>query len=508
MKAPVAGVRIREDLWKLPKWDDTLVWYARAIRKMWERALDDPTSWRYQAGIHAYDANNPLLKPLARPGDKVPANWRDVWNQCQHGSWYFLPWHRGYLGCFEAIVRETIRGLGGPADKWALPFWNYSDTTNASARLVRPEFLEAKMPDGTANALFQNIKRAPFTLKTTPLGKAGDFGLDSFEVSLNALTQRSYSAPPNVASFGGGVTGFSHGGGQATTGGLERTPHGDVHMAVGFDPVARQGYWMADFNTAGLDPLFWLHHCNLDRLWDVWLVQSTSIGNPSDPRWRTPSNAATGQRMPFILSMPGKPNFSFTPADVVDSAKSVFAYRYDGLPPRPVGKGLAAASTAPKMAAVDETPAKLIGAASGPVSLDGGSARASVAVRPQPSAPAGRHSLAPQAAPHIYLNLENIVSKGPALPYRVFLNVPHDFDPEQFVDHFVGTLPMFGVDEASRDDGPHGGSGLSYVFDVTDVVKRLGINAAETPLDVAFVPKGGDTGPAQLEVGKISFYQR
>jgi tyrosinase len=373
---------------------------------------------------------------------------------------------------------------------------------------VRPEFLEAKMPDGTANALFQNIKRAPFTLKTTPLGKAGDFGLDSFEVSLNALTQRSYSAPPNVASFGGGVTGFSHGGGQATTGGLERTPHGDVHMAVGFDPVARQGYWMADFNTAGLDPLFWLHHCNLDRLWDVWLVQSTSIGNPSDPRWRTPSNAATGQRMPFILSMPGKPNFSFTPADVVDSAKSVFAYRYDGLPPRPVGKGLAAASTAPKMAAVDETPAKLIGAASGPVSLDGGSARASVAVRPQPSAPAGRHSLAPQAAPHIYLNLENIVSKGPALPYRVFLNVPHDFDPEQFVDHFVGTLPMFGVDEASRDDGPHGGSGLSYVFDVTDVVKRLGINAAETPLDVAFVPKGGDTGPAQLEVGKISFYQR
>ena len=56
---------------------------------------------------------------------------------------------------------------------------------------------------------------------------------------------------------------------------LEDTPHGGVHVLVGNDfdqfgnPV-RAG-WMGSFFTAGLDPIFWLHHANLDRLWQVWL---------------------------------------------------------------------------------------------------------------------------------------------------------------------------------------------------------------------------------------------
>lgn len=507
MKAPVNGVRIREDLWKLPKWDDTLLWYARAIREMWKRPLNDPTGWRYQAAIHGYRSDNPFLRQLAKPGDRKPSNERDVWNQCQHGSWYFLPWHRGYLGCFEAIVRETIRGLGGPADRWALPFWDYSDTTNQFARLVRPEFLEANLPDGTPNALFQNVRRAPFTPRQTPLGRAGDFGLDALEVRLAALTQPSYSAPANVPSFGGGVTGFSHGGSQGTTGQLEASPHGDVHMAVGFDERTRQGFWMGGFNTAGLDPLFWLHHCNLDRLWDVWIANRHS--NPTDARWLRPSNAATGQKMPFILHMPGRPNFTFVPADVVNAARSVFAYRYEGLAaPAPSRPGLAMAPSRPRVAPVDETPPQLIGATSGPVELDGGRAKTSVSLRGLRRATPGRRGLAAQPAPRIFLSIENIVSEGPSLPYRVYLNVPDGFDPDQYEDHFVGTLPMFGVRDATREDGTHGGSGLSYVFDVTDVVKKLGVNAVETPLDVDFVPKGGETGPAELKVGKISFYQR
>ena len=52
------------------------------------------------------------------------ANVKRFWKQCQHGSWYFLPWHRGYLLAFEANIRAAVIKLGGPAD-WALPYWNY-----------------------------------------------------------------------------------------------------------------------------------------------------------------------------------------------------------------------------------------------------------------------------------------------------------------------------------------------------------------------------------------------
>src|SRR4051812_42298270 len=102
--------RMRRDVWSLDPWDPTLLWYARAVKRMQERPLSDQTSWAYQGAIHARD-----------PQGEDP----DFWDQCQHQTWYFLPWHRGYLTWFEQIVQAAITELGGPSG-WALPYWNYS----------------------------------------------------------------------------------------------------------------------------------------------------------------------------------------------------------------------------------------------------------------------------------------------------------------------------------------------------------------------------------------------
>ena len=48
---------------------------------------------------------------------------------------------------------------------------------------------------------------------------------------------------------------------------------------------AAAGGLMADFNTAGLDPVFWLHHNNLDRLWDVWIKKWGPGALPQDDTW-------------------------------------------------------------------------------------------------------------------------------------------------------------------------------------------------------------------------------
>ena len=43
---------------------------------------------------------------------------------------------------------------------------------------------------------------------------------------------------------------------------------------------------MIDPTTAALDPIFWLHHANIDRLWEVWLRQGNRV-NPRDTVWLT-----------------------------------------------------------------------------------------------------------------------------------------------------------------------------------------------------------------------------
>ena len=145
-------MRTRKDAWKIPATDQTLVWYAKAIAEMKKRPITDPTSWRYQAAVHDYVSGD---DPLATHGEALPtpSDQQTFWARCQHGSWFFLPWHRAYLFYFEHILRQIIQKLGGPSD-WALPYWNYSDPSNSSARCLPPLFWAPKLPDGTAVTRF------------------------------------------------------------------------------------------------------------------------------------------------------------------------------------------------------------------------------------------------------------------------------------------------------------------------------------------------------------------
>jgi len=57
---------------------------------------------------------------------------------------------------------------------------------------------------------------------------------------------------------------------------LEITPHGDVHSAVG--TVKGMGV----FGFAGRDPIFWMHHANIDRIWESWRRAKPDGTSPLD----------------------------------------------------------------------------------------------------------------------------------------------------------------------------------------------------------------------------------
>ena len=197
------------------------------------------------------------------------AEQKKYWNQCQHGSWFFLSWHRMYLHFFESIVGAEVVKLGGPSD-WGLPYWNYSDAKDLNARLLPPAFRSATKADGSPNALFVATRTADCN--------AGRQFADAADVAIaGPLREPAFQSLDFGTGFGGPQTSFMHSGG--LVGSVELTPHGSMHMAV--------GGWMQQFFTAALDPIFWLHHANIDRLWQVWLDRDASHVNPTASKWLT-----------------------------------------------------------------------------------------------------------------------------------------------------------------------------------------------------------------------------
>ena len=139
--------------------------------------------------------------------------------------------------------------------------------------------------------------------------------------------------------FGGPATDFSHQG--LTSGNLENNPHNLVHSYVGGFLSNSDYGLMSDPGLAGLDPIFYLHHCNIDRMWAVW---NESYANPTDARCPVDSQwlngpAIMGERE-FVMPMPDGSSWVYTPQQM--SSLSQLNYTYDSLPkPAPAASLLA-----------------------------------------------------------------------------------------------------------------------------------------------------------------------
>src|SRR5262249_8294060 len=270
------------------------------------------------AGIHGF--NEPLWALLGsfRPTDHMPdaADAKRYWKQCQHGSWFFVPWHRGYLLALEANIRAEISQMPGAPKDWALPYWNYF---KPNENKLPPAFGSPDWPDGRGdNPLFVQQRYGP--------NNDGRVFVPMQFVDLKAMNDHQFTGPGSGSSpgFGGVDTGFEHGG--QTHGGIESQPHDVVHGLVGGGTRARPGA-MSIPDSAGLDPIFYLHHANIDRLWEVWMRNPLSKGNPKDSKWLK-GPASIGERK-FSMPMPGNRPWDYTPGEMTDLAK--LGYTYDDL---------------------------------------------------------------------------------------------------------------------------------------------------------------------------------
>lgn len=251
--------------------------YKTAIKAMRALPASNPVSWAYQAAIHGT-----TMSPA-----KV------AWNTCQHGNFFFLSWHRMYLYWFERIVRSKS-GLAS----WALPYWNYIPGATAAqtdSRRLPPAF---RSPANEAtNPLF--------TVNRGAMNGGSAFSTTIADAS-GALSQTAFTGPS--VNFGGNNPG---------SGRLEQRPHNEVHVAV--------SGWMGNPLTAAQDPIFWLHHANIDRYWNVWLKQG---GGRADP-----VGNATWKNATFTFFRENGTQVQMTACDILNaSAQLNYTYQNEALP--------------------------------------------------------------------------------------------------------------------------------------------------------------------------------
>ncbi len=437
--------RTRKDVWSLTRdegdWPQALVAYERAVGLLRERdpvsgPPDDPLGWRFLAAMHGLQAPN---------GGPDTSN--VLWSNCQHGSWFFLPWHRMYLHAFELIVQDALQD-----DEWSLPYWYAVDPDDPDKSVLPPAFRDTSKNLHTESRSFPANDGVPLPVELAP--SIGD-----------ALAAEIFSTADGASTFGGGERAVPDFSGDEV-GLLEDTPHGAVHVLVGNDfdaagNLLRAG-WMGSFYTAGLDPVFWLHHANIDRLWQVWLDADPAHVNPiDDPAWFDTE---------FSFPRVGGGLHTWSVGDVLDTDALGYNYESTAAPSR---ERLSPAGGRPEEVFVPERPPpQLIGATQN-VAL---STSDVVEVPLEPPAEVGLED-ARERAGRVFLRVEGVKGTAAAPVYDVYLNIPPGDEPTEHPELRAGSLSTFGMVEASETNELHDGSGRTHVFDVTrvrDVLEQQG----------------------------------
>lgn len=518
--------------------NNVLYWYAKGVGVLQSRRLSDPTSWWFFAAIHgeniaatSFPGWGFLPSPPAVPTTPLPSqsDQEVYWDQCQHQSWYFPPWHRGYLIALEQQVRAAIISLGGPSD-WALPYWNYFGPNNQFQ--MPPAFAQQNMDDGSPNPLYVAARYGPDSdgniYIPTPAGAQQHPNDPNFvfgEVLEDCLSNDIYTgsdAVTPVPGFGGPETQplFSHSGG--TSGNLENNPHNLVHVYVGSGsqaPISGNEGLMSDPDIAGLDPIFYLHHANIDRMWAVW---NGNNPNPGDNNWLQ-GPPVDGER-DFVMPLPDGTPWVYTPSEMSDLGS--LDYTYDDLTPPPVPKALPSVERLVRLGVLEDEAAsaaeeitpmitgkeiELVGASPTAVKLDTTGARTTVQLDPDVRSKVSA-SLAEAATTkrpdRVYLELENVRGKSDAYVLSVYVNLPPGAVPAEHPELLAGSAGLFGLRRASQQDREHGGQGLNFVMDITKIIDDLHLqDALDTDaLNISIVPHR----PVQddITVGRVNVYRQ
>jgi len=269
------------------------------------------------------------------------------------------------------------------------------------------------------------------------------------------------------------------------------------------------------------DPLFWVHHANIDRLWAAWVA------------------AGNGRQMPPASNSYWSGSFQYgaaiksVPRVWTTSTTTYFGYQYDNqsmptsLPPPSSSSGLA--SSFAMTSALPPRPATLRSTslnASTPLALDERSMTVQLPLSVQDSRRVRSLMLAPAAAPTVPgplrlvldgVDLTSLGKKGGYF-YKIYLNLPEQAAaglPERA--YLLGTLGAFEISVAQMQAGMkgtgmqgmpsmHDASEARLVFPATEALRRVWPTQLDA-LSISFVRVDGARHPVPGRVIQVKSFR-
>lgn len=278
--------------------------YAKAVEAMLKLPADDPHNWFRTAFVHLMD--------------------------CPHGNWWFYVWHRGFVGYFETTIRKYSRD-----DSFAMPYWDWTTLPRIPASMfvdaLTPVY-KAFAPYTSSLATFTSFIKPAMTkywnsLSTAQRAQLHIRGYNTFDDMWNdvtgngvpgnmafAVTSNARYLSPSNPNFDASTTAAvsasnirsglsptqfynasvsqsftssktpSHNSPAGSFSLIEGTAHNLVHNYIGgVGPLDPGPYGNMTNFLSPVDPIFFLHHSNIDRLWEIWTRKQQKLGLPYLP---------------------------------------------------------------------------------------------------------------------------------------------------------------------------------------------------------------------------------
>ncbi|MFE6828375.1 tyrosinase family protein [Streptomyces sp. NPDC057690] len=274
-------------------------------------------------------------------GDPALRNWA-------HRGPVFLPWHRMMLLYLEGQCQRALGLPGGPDRTFGLPYWDWSADGDNGSPFTAPIWQPSGMggqgtPVSDGPFAYRPGDPSSFTVRieSDPDGnpsQVGDgegrglnrefaSGWEQLPTSANIKDALAYEAPGpdpkpgdrydvldysvNSDGFRGRLEGWTPNPDPQDT---RPWLHNQVHAWIGGDMSP---------SSSPNDPVFFLHHSNVDRIWESWLRRYDRVYAPD---MTAPADPYNGERIDDLLD---NPNFWTVLRTMLDRSEY---YTYDELP--------------------------------------------------------------------------------------------------------------------------------------------------------------------------------